>query len=129
MTMTTRRTFHGTAGACGAALLLALAGCATAPVKPGVAQAPPRATVINPAGLERVMGRDADAVVALLGTPDQDQREDRGRRLQFVGPACVLDTYLYPKGNGKPVVTWVDARTPAGADYDRAACLAMLSRQ
>ncbi|WP_076072728.1 hypothetical protein [Sphingomonas montana] len=127
MILKTRPARHGAGGTL--ALLALLSGCATVPVTPGTAPERPRATVINPAGLERVMGRDADAVIALLGTPDQDQREDRGRRLQFVGPACVLDAYFYAKGNGKAVVTWVDARTPAGGDFDRASCLAALSRR
>lgn len=113
------------------AALGTLAGCAAAPTGtvPG-APRPRAATVVNPAGLERVLGRDADAVIALFGTPDQDQREARGRRLQFVGPACVLDAYFYAKGErGAPVVTWIDARTPAGQDFDRASCVAALSRR
>jgi hypothetical protein len=115
--------------AAGAGFML-LAGCATAPPTAAPAPAPrPRATVVNPAGLERVLGRDADAVIAVLGAPDQDQREDRGRRLQFAGPACVLDVYFYPKGNGAAVATWIDARTPAGTDFDRASCVAALSRR
>ena len=108
-----------------------LAGCATAPVRtPTASPDRPRATVVNPAGLERVLGRDADAVIALFGPADQDQREARGRRLQFVGPACVLDAYFYAKDGGRaPVVTWIDARTPEGADFDRASCVAALSRR
>jgi hypothetical protein len=52
------------------------------------------------------------ALVALFGPADQDHREPGARRLQFVGPACVLDAYLYAKGSGPAVVTWLDARTP-----------------
>ena len=114
------------------AALAGLAGCATAPTGTGTAPiaSRPRATVVNPAGLERVLGRDADAVIALFGPPEQDQREERGRRLQFVGPACVLDAYFYAKSERSgPVVTWIDARTPAGQDFDRASCVAALSRR
>jgi len=110
--------------------LAALAGCATAPPASTPAAAPrPRATVVNPAGLERVLNHDADAVIALFGQPDQDQREDRGRRLQFAGPACVLDVYFYPRGSAAPVATWIDARTPTGGDFDRASCVAALLRR
>lgn len=105
-----------------------LAACAT----PTAAPAPTartRPAPLQPAGLERVLGHDATSLVQLFGDPDQDQREGRVRRLQFVGPACVLDTYLYPKGAGQPVVTWIDARTPTGEDFDRASCVAALSRR
>ena len=115
-------------GAAMAVTLLGVAGCApTPPVATGVPQA--AVTPINPVGLGRVLGRDAAALVALFGPPDQDQREGPARRLQFVGPACVLDTYLFAKGSGAAVVTWMDARTPAGDDFDRASCVAALSRR
>lgn len=125
--MTGMRQLAAVAGLAG---LAGLAGCATAPVvSPRSAPARPQATVVNPAGLERVLGQDADRVIALFGTPEQDQREARGRRLQFAGPACVLDAYFYAKEGARPVVTWIDARTPAGADFDRASCVAALSRR
>ena len=57
-------------------------------------------------------------------------REGRARKLQFLGPACVLDAYLYPpRGGGDPVVTHVDARLPDGRDMDRSSCVAALSRR
>jgi hypothetical protein len=81
-------------------------------------------------GLEAVMGREAGALIALFGTPGLDAREGPARKLQFLGPACVLDAYLYPRGGrgGDAVVTHVDARLPDGRDTDRAACVAALSR-
>jgi hypothetical protein len=116
-------------------LLLAtalLAGCATAPrPAPPVRAAgpPPAAAAPRPlAGLEAVMGRNARVLVALLGDPGLDVREGPARKLQFLGPACVLDAYLYPpRGGGEPVVTHVDARMPDGRDIDRASCVAALS--
>lgn len=114
-----------------AALLppLALMGCATpAPMaeRPPVVSAPAYAGH----GLETVLGKDARMLVSLFGEPDQDVREDRARKLQFTGPACVLDAYLYPReGARDAVVTWLDARTPQGADFDRASCVAALSRR
>jgi hypothetical protein len=76
------------------------------------------------------MGRDARALIALLGPPGLDVREGPGRKLQFLGPACVLDAYLYaPRRGGEAVVTHVDARLPDGRDTDRAACVATLSRR
>ncbi|MBA3896394.1 MAG: hypothetical protein H0X36_04520 [Sphingomonadaceae bacterium] len=109
--------------------LVLVAGCAATPV------ATPRAVAtlsppMRPVGLERVLGQDAGALNALFGQPDQDAREDGARRLQFAGPICILDAYLYAAGAGRPaVVTYVDARQPDGRDIDRASCVAALTRR
>ena len=106
-----------------------LAGCATPPQSAGSGPAPTRFK-LAPGGLERVLGKDGRALEALFGTPDQDMRETSARRMVFVGPACVLDAYLYPPAAGKePVVTWLDARQPSGDDMDRASCVAALTRR
>jgi hypothetical protein len=96
---------------------------------PAQREAPPPAP--RRRGLEDVTGRDARALIALFGNPALDIREGPARKLQFLGPACVLDAYLYaPRGGGgEPVVTHVDARLPDGRDTDRSACIAMLSRR
>ncbi len=76
------------------------------------------------------MGRSANALIALFGSPGLDAREGPARKLQFLGPACVLDAYLYaPRRGGDAVVTHVDARLPDGRDTDRAACVETLSRR
>ena len=107
---------------------LLLAACTTtAPVRAPVAEKPAN---LHEAGLERVIGKTATQLVALFGEADLDGREGQARRLQFVGPACVLDAYLYPASAGaEPVVTYLDARLPAGDDIDRASCIAALSRR
>jgi hypothetical protein len=110
---------------------LLLAGCA-----PTVAVQRP-ATVIQPAapsfatgGLESVMGQNARSLEARFGRPDLDVREGAARKLQFSGPACVLDAYLYPPGRGgEPVVRYIDARRPDGTDLDRASCVAALNQR
>lgn len=104
--------------------LLLLAGCvpSTADRSPPGADRPPPLTM---AGLESVMGANAQSLIAQLGPVSLDMREGTARKLQFVGPACVLDAYLYPRqGGGEPVVTHVDARLPDGRDMDRASCVA-----
>lgn len=108
------------------ALLDACAG--DAPVARSPSAAPPL-PVIADQGLARVMGRDAATVIALLGQPALDLREGPARKLQFRGAACVLDAYLYPTPGGAARVTWIDARTPSGADFDRASCIAALVRR
>lgn len=109
-------------------LALALSACA---VPGGVA--PPvgsRAPIpYTTAGLERVIGQDAAGLTRLFGQADADIREGSARKLQFAGPICVLDAYLYPKGSEPPRVTYLDAREPDGSTIDRASCVAALTRR
>ena len=113
----------------------ALAGCSATPrpvppVRP--AHQPVVSTPVHapPTGLEAVMGRSAGALIALFGAPGLDAREGPARKLQFLGPACVLDAYLYPPRRGaEAVVTHVDTRLPDGRDTERAACVEALSRR
>lgn len=112
------------------ALMALLAGCVpqtrSTPGTVGI----PAAPAYSVAGLEAVMGRSAGALVAAFGRPDLDIREGSARKLQFLGPACVLDAYLYPpQRGGEAVVTHVDARRPDGSDIDRASCVAALARR
>ena len=105
---------------------LLLASCA-----PSGNRAPPaadRPPPINVAGLETVIGASQRALVSQLGPVALDIHEGEARKLQFVGPACVLDAYLYPRQpGGEPIVTYVDARLPDGRDMDRASCVAALN--
>lgn len=107
-----------------ALLSLSVTSCATAPQGSDLPQTPP---VASASGLERVLNRDARTLIALFGEPELDVREEQARKLQFAGPICVLDAYLYPKGGREPVVTYVDARQPDGRDIDRASCVAALA--
>ena len=108
------------------ALLLAACTTTTGPKAPAVV----KPMNLHEAGLERVMGKTATQLVALFGEADLDGHEGVARRLQFAGPACVLDAYLYPAKTGaEPVVTYIDARLPSGDDIDRASCIASLSRR
>ena len=111
----------------GGALLLA--GCGEATPRP-VFVPPPVTRPISTTGLERVMGQSAAELTRTFGNPDADVREGNARKLQFKGPICVLDTYLYPaKGGGDPTVTYVDTRQPDGSPIDRASCVAALARR
>ncbi len=108
-----------------------LAGCTTSgsaiSTRPDTTPVP--TTIRSPAGLDRVMGREANALVALFGQPDADIREGAARKLQFTSAACVLDAYLYPRGTAAPVVTHIDSRQPDGSPIDRASCIAALTRR
>jgi hypothetical protein len=113
--------------------LLVLGGCAakTERPAPAVTRPPPQRVVpYNSTGLETVLGRTARMLEAQFGKPSLDVREGPARKLQFGGPACVLDAYLYPpKGGGEPIVTHIDARLRDGRDLDRASCVAALTRR
>ncbi|WP_114953700.1 hypothetical protein [Sphingosinicella terrae] len=105
-----------------------LAGCVPRTATgPGPAPAPqPRPYSTH--GLEHVLGSTARALSGRLGRPDLDLREGNAHKLQYMGPACVLDAYLYPpRGGGEPVVTHVDARQPDGREMDRSSCVAALT--
>lgn len=107
-----------------------LAGCAGGSAPRPAGPPPPIARIpaFSAAGLDAVIGKDANALVRLFGKPDAEVVEGSARKLQFAGPICVLDTYLYPKG-GTPVVTYLDARESDGSPIDRASCVAALARR
>ena len=93
---------------------------------------PVPAPVIHSApGLEGVIGARTGELTRLFGPPRLDVLEGDARKLQFVGPACVLDIYLYPSAPGaEPRATYADARRSTDArDVDRAACVAALRRK
>jgi len=101
-------------------LLLLIAGCTPPP--PVVVPPPP-----PPPGLDRLIGKPADAVTALLGPASLDKTEGPGRLLQFVRPPCVLDVYLYPPASGAAaVVRTAAARKPDGARMDPGGCLGLI---
>jgi hypothetical protein len=123
-------------------LALALAGCSSAggtmrpqaaPIpkdRPATA-VPPRPSPIDKRGLGEVMGKGVADLKRMFGEPRIDVIEVYGRKLQFVGPQCILDAYLYPDGKGgaEEVVTHVDARRSDGAEVDRSACVNALMRR
>ena len=106
---------------------LLLAGCGTG----GVAPRPAREIAVpipgGTAGLDRVLGQSGGALIGLFGQPAADVREGNARKLQFGNATCVLDAFLYPKGHGEPVVTYLDARQTDGSPIDRASCVGALS--
>ncbi len=110
---------------------LALSACATTVSAPPPPVAVTRSPPMIKTGLDRVLGQTARGLTTLFGEADQDVKEAQGaRRMQFAGPICILDAYLYPSGSGgEGQVTYVDARQPDGRDIDRASCVAALTRR
>ncbi|MCA1197961.1 hypothetical protein K9B35_08285 [Sphingomonas sp. R647] len=80
------------------------------------------------AALTTVMGASANALIAQFGRPLLDVTEGSARKLQFGGPICVLDAYLYPpkSGRGDPVVTFAETRQRDGSPIDQASCAAAI---
>jgi hypothetical protein len=110
------------------AITLFLAACATAPQQPVPQVQQPR--VITPSRPERtssLVGLTASELVGHFGNPALQVREGTSLKLQFRGPRCVLDAYLYPPpAGGMQRVTYVDTRSPSGADTDQLACISAL---
>ena len=79
-------------------------------------------------GLEGVIGASAAELTRQFGPPRLEVWEGDARKLQFSGPACVLDAYLYPAPRGNELqATYVDARRASdGREVDRATCVAAL---
>ena len=122
--------------ACGAGQVRTAASVPVRPPKaivhpPVRRPAPPSARVLTAPGLEGVIGAQRDDLARQFGPPRLDVWEGDARKLQFAGPACVLDVYFYPSGAGRvPEATYVDTRRASdGQDVDRASCIAALRKK
>jgi len=104
------------------ALSLLAAACAPRPQQ--VSAPPPQPVKTQPEEPTSLTGLTAQELVGRFGTPTLQVREGNSLKLQFRGPRCVMDAYLYPSGSaGTLKVTHVDTRTPTGGDFDQAACI------
>ena len=103
-------------------LTLAVAACAP---RPQGQPAPQPAPVQQPQQeTSSVVGLTTQELVGRFGRPALQIREGSSLKLQFRGPRCVMDAYLYPSGSsGALKVTHVDTRLPSGGDIDQAACI------
>ncbi|MET4132474.1 hypothetical protein ABIE62_001609 [Porphyrobacter sp. MBR-155] len=112
------------------ALGLALSGCVGG-ARPAADRAAPRSAIVvvpqvmAAQGLGGVIGSPAGALTRRFGAPRIDLAEGDARKLQFAGPSCVLDIFLYPLSAGaEPTATHVDARLrQGGATVDQGACI------
>ena len=103
---------------------LLLAGCAAqAPEPPTTVTPPPVAPSISGS----LIGLTAGEAMARLGQPVLQIREGPGLKLQWRGPACVLDAYLYLQGSVERI-TYVDTRLTNGNNTPQPACIASLAR-
>jgi hypothetical protein len=103
-------------------LILLVASCA--PRQPVSTTPTPAVVVPQAEEPTSLTGLTAQELVGRFGTPVLQIREGASLKLQFRGPRCVMDAYLYPSGGGGALkVTHVDTRTPTGGDFDQAACI------
>jgi hypothetical protein len=103
---------------------LLVAACASTPTpQPQVPVAPTAAA--NDHDHRTLNGMTAGELIEHFGKPRLQIVEGVGTKLQFMGPACVLDAYLYPPGNGggTPRVTEIDARNFQGTDVSPQSCV------
>ena len=100
------------------------------PVRPAMRYRPRNPQVLSAPGLEGVIGVDEGALTRQFGPPRLNVWEGDARKLQWVGPACVLDVFLYPgEAGGTPQATYLETRRASdGADVDRAGCVAALRK-
>lgn len=110
----------------GGALALGACGSGSGIVRPA-GYVPVPSSV--PASVGAISGQSGQNLIARFGTPLLDVSEGSARKLQFAGPICVLDAYLYPKGRSEPVVTYIETRQRNGAPIDQASCLAALAKR
>lgn len=98
--------------------------------RPPVRKTPTPPPVQSLPGLQGVIGATGAELSRQFGAPRLDVIEGDARKLQFTGPACVLDIFLYPAAPGRePQASYVDARRASdGQDVDRAACVAAMRR-
>ena len=102
-------------------LSLLLAACASAP-QPAVQS--PSPSPAEPVETSSLVGLTPQELFGRFGAPSLQVREGTSLKLQFRGPRCVMDAYLYPSGSsGTLKVTHIDTRLPSGANIDQAACV------
>ena len=112
------------------ALALSACGGDVVPAPRSAGRVPvPASQPSAPASVSAIAGQTAPRLIAQFGAPHLDIAEGTARKLQFAGPICVLDAYLYPARRGEPVVTYIDTRQRSGGPIDQASCIAALSKR
>jgi hypothetical protein len=103
---------------------LLVAACASTPApQPQAPVAPAAAT--DDHDHRTLNGMTVGELIEHFGKPRLHIVDGAGTKLQFLGPACVLDAYLYPPGSGggTPRVTEIDARNFQGVDVSPQSCV------
>ena len=105
-----------------------LAGCASTPDSEPVRPTSSAPLLSNTHEHDNLNGMTQVDLAEHLGTPRAQVREGAGLKLQFAGPNCVLDAYLYPPSSGQGVarVSHTDARNLQGQPSSLKGCIASI---
>ena len=87
---------------------------------PAPREAPPVTPDIDPATL---VGMPSGAVQAKLGDPALLRRDGTAQIWQYRGPGCIVDLFLYRRGDGDAQVAFVDMRGPRVDEGQGPACM------
>ena len=109
------------------ATMLFVAACAPRPAPtPAPVKSPssaPPAAMTDQHDHRTLSGMTASQLIEHFGKPRLQIREGEGTKLQFAGPNCVVDFYLYPTQGGVPRVSHIDARNFQGGDVAAQSCV------
>ena len=102
---------------------LLLAACASTP-KPEPAKPAAPAPVGDQHDHRTVNGMTAGELIQHFGKPRLQIVEGNGTKLQFAGPNCVMDVYLYadPGKSGPQRATHIEARNLQGGAISAQSC-------
>lgn len=114
------------------ATLLFLAACAPRPAAtPAPQPVVPITTATDRHDHRTLNGMTAGELIQHFGRPKLQIVEGQSTKLQFAGPSCVLDIYLYPpeSGSGAPRATYIEARNFQGGNVSAQACAAAIENR
>ena len=109
--------------------ILFVAACAP---RPAPAPTPVAPTPAGPAQHDHrtVNGMTAGELIQHFGKPRLQIVEGDGTKLQFAGPNCLLDVYLYPPtGGGAARATLIEARNAQGNEVSAQGCAAAIEKR
>ena len=108
------------------AAILFLSACARVPTETATPTPSPVAPVQQPRESGVLIGLTGNDLVSRFGRPILQIREGNSFKIQFRGPLCVLDAFLYPSTGAQYRVTHVEARSLAGFDTNQSDCIRAL---
>lgn len=114
-----------------AALPLALSACGSTATSaaPPIPSANYTIASVTPANAGALLGMQASSLFFQFGRPDLQVPEGDSLMMQWRGPACILEAYLYPARGGEKATTHIEAADVRGNAVDRDACIRSLERR